>query len=261
MRVDLLRELSPEQLGGVRLRARNCAATKFFARALSVAVCLGAFPDLRAAVPWSEVERRVIEENRKLAARSQGHAGEYFVVCTIYYTPTESGFTAARGFDAMPVTKPGLNGRKYPRDFLRAVAKEGFGRIITTVNGKQYLRYNGHHSFAFASRPMAGVEVLLPRVSAAVRPRHPGLVRGNTVEILSPQLRAGFGNTRWKIVDTGEGLHHWQVDCYWGDDEPLGPGELMSRPRGASFEYAYAILRVLTNSTPASKNKRVTLRD
>ncbi|PYJ13271.1 MAG: hypothetical protein DME93_04125 [Verrucomicrobia bacterium] len=90
-------------------------------------------PEIRADIPWPEVVQRLAYENEKLARRPQGHNGEYFVVCTLYYTPKESGFTFARGFDATPVTKPGLHGRTYPRDFLRSVKKEGFGRTVTPV--------------------------------------------------------------------------------------------------------------------------------
>ena len=96
-------------------------------------------PQVRADIPWPEVVQRLANENDKLARRPQGHNGEYFVVCTLYYTPKESGFTFERGFDATPVTKPGLHGRKYPRDFLRSVKKEGFGRITTPVNGRYYI--------------------------------------------------------------------------------------------------------------------------
>ncbi len=91
----------------------------------------------RADIPWPEVVQRLAYENEKLARRPQGHNGEYFVVCTLYYTPKESGFTFERGFDATPVTKRGLRGRKYPRDFLRSVKKEGFGRIVTPVERTQ----------------------------------------------------------------------------------------------------------------------------
>ena len=63
-------------------------------------------PQLRADIPWPEVVQRLAYENEKLARRPQGHNGEYFVVCTLYYTPKESGFTFERGFDATPVTKP-----------------------------------------------------------------------------------------------------------------------------------------------------------
>ena len=125
--------------------------------------------ELRADIPWPEVVQRLAYENEKLARRPQGHNGEYFVVCTLYYTPKESGFTFERGFDATPVTKPGLHGRKYPRDFLRSVKKEGFGRIVTPVNGRNYIRYNGGDSYAFASHPTGGGGVLVPRFSAAMK--------------------------------------------------------------------------------------------
>src|SRR5436189_1846385 len=81
--------------------------------------------DLRADIPWPEVVQRLAYENEKLARRPQGHSGEYFVVCTVYYTPMESGFTFASGFDATPVTSKGLHGRKYQHAFLRSVKKEG----------------------------------------------------------------------------------------------------------------------------------------
>src|SRR5215467_12317429 len=88
--------------------------------ALVVAPLLFSFePEIHADIPWPEVVQRLAYENEELARRPQGHNGEYFLVCTLYYTPKESGFTFERGFDAMPVTKPGLHGRKYPRDFLQ----------------------------------------------------------------------------------------------------------------------------------------------
>src|SRR5262245_43354958 len=100
---------------------------------LILALLIPIIPQVHADIPWPEVVQRLAYENEKLARRPQGHNGEYFVVCTLYYTPKESGFTFERGFDAAPVTKPGLQGRKYPRDFLRSVKKEGFGRITTPV--------------------------------------------------------------------------------------------------------------------------------
>ena len=50
-------------------------------------------PHARADIPWPEVVQRLTYENDKLARRPQGHNGEYYVVCTLYYTPKESGFT------------------------------------------------------------------------------------------------------------------------------------------------------------------------
>jgi len=207
----------------------------------SIALLLAAVTVAHADIPWPEVVRRLAYENEKLARRPHGHAGEYFIVCTLYYTPMESGFTFARGFDATPVTKRGLHGRTYPRDFLRSVMKEGFGRIARPVNGLHYIRYN-RGSYAFSSTPSGSVGPLVPRFSAAARLS--GELRRGWIVETSGEVHQVFGSTRWKIVDTGGGLHRWQMDCYWGDDEPLGPGHLMARPRGTTFEYAYSQARV-----------------
>src|SRR5437588_8372524 len=200
---------------------------------------------LRADIPWPEVVQRLAYENEKLARRPQGHNGEYFVVCTLYYTPKESGFTFERGFDATPVTKPGLGGRKYSRDFLRSVKKEGFGRIATAVDGRHYIRYDSGGSYRFASHPTGGGGVLVDRYSAAIKSSQGSLRHGAMVETSSPEVQKVFGSTRWKIMDTGGGLRRWQIDCYFGEDEPLGPGKLQGRPRATTFEYAYANARII----------------
>jgi hypothetical protein len=221
--------------------AQNDRATKL----LLVALTLSIMPELRADIPWPEVVQRLASENEKLSRRPQGHNGEYFVVCTLYYTPKESGFTFERGFDATPVTKPGLYGRKYARDFLRSVKKEGFGRITTPVDGRYYIRYNGGDSYAFASHPTGGGGVLVPRYSAAMKGGAGSLRRGAIIEISSSEVQNVFSSNRWKIMDTGGGLRRWQIDCYFGEDEPLGPGKFMGRPRATTFEYAYANARVI----------------
>src|SRR5258708_33118557 len=149
---------------------------------------------LHADIPWPEVVQRLAYENDKLARRPQGHNGEYFVVCTLYYTPKESGFTFERGFDATLVTKPGLHGRKYPRDFLRSVKKEGVGRITTPVNGRYYIRYNDGDSYAFASDATGGGGDLMPRYSAAMLGGHGGLRRGAVTETRAPGLTQNFGD-------------------------------------------------------------------
>src|SRR2546430_1993175 len=202
-------------------------------------------PELRADIPWPEVVQRLAYENENLARRPQGHNGEYFVVCTLYYTPKESGFTFERGFDATPVTKPGLRGRKYSRDFLRSVKKEGFGRIATPVDGRHYMRYDSGGSYRFASHPTGGGGVLVDRYSAAIKSSQGSLRHGAIVETSSPEVQKVFGSTRWKIMDTGGGLRRWQIDCYFGEDEPLGPGKLQGRPRATTFEYAYANARII----------------
>src|SRR5256885_757730 len=137
---------------------------------------------------------------QKLARRPQGHDGEYFVVCTLYYTPKESGFTFERGFDATPVTKPGLRGRTYPRDFLRSVKKEGFGQISRPVNGKHYISYAGGGSYAFASHPTGGGGVLVARYSAAIKSSQGSLRHGAIVETFSPEVQKVFRSNRWRIM-------------------------------------------------------------
>jgi hypothetical protein len=64
------------------------------------------------------------------------------------------------------------------------------------------------------------------------------------IETSSSTVKEVFGSTRWKIVDTGGGLRRWQVDLYYGEDEPLGPDRFMGRPRGTTFEYAYSNARI-----------------
>src|SRR5690242_14894403 len=211
----------------------------------SFAIPIASCSQLRADIPWPEVVQRLAYENEKLARRPQGHSGEYFVVCTLYYTPKESGFTFERGFDATAITKPGLHGRTYPRDFLRSVKKEGFGRIVTPVNGRYYLRYNGGGSYGFASHPTGGGGVLVDRYSVAIKITQGSLRHGAIVETASPEVQKVFGSTRWKIMDTGGGLRRWQIDCYFGEDEPLGPGKLQGRPRATTYEYTYATARVV----------------
>jgi hypothetical protein len=203
---------------------------------------LSILPATRADIPWPEVVQRLASENEKLARRQQGHSGEYFIVCTLYYTPKESGFTFERGFDATRVSKSGLRGRAYPRDFLRSVKKEGYGRIITPVNGRNYIRYN-RGSYSFSSAPSGGGGTLIAHFSAAAKASG-GLRRGLVLETPAAEVARVFASTRWKIVDTGGGLRRWQLDCYYGEDEPLGSGRLMARPRGTTFEYAYSTARV-----------------
>jgi hypothetical protein len=241
---------SKNRIGTLHLQIRSSAVPRRLSqndraiRLLLIALTISIIPQLYADIPWPEVMQRLASENDKLARRPQGHNGEYFVVCTLYYTPKESGFTFERGFDATPVTKPGLRDRKYPRDFLRSVKKEGFGRITTPVNGHYYIRYNGRDSYAFASHAMGGGGVLVPRYSAAMNGGHGRLRRGATVQTSSSELQKVFGSNRWKIIDTGGGLRPWQIDCYFGEDEPLGPGKLQGRPRATTFEYSYADARV-----------------
>ena len=196
-----------------------------------------------ADIPWKEANARLKQENAHLA--KQGAKNKCFVICTLYYTPKESGFTAARGFDSRMETRPGLKGRKYPRDFLFAVKKEGIGRISQPVDGHSYIGYKSGRSYRFADRPVGRAhEPLVPRVSAAVRGGQKHLPNGHAIFLTDRTLQKIFRSKHFHIIDTGGGLRRWQIDLYWGEDDPLGPGHLMARPRGTKFEYAYSEAQV-----------------
>src|SRR5260370_41360733 len=188
----------------LRIRTREAADPDFAGRTgrrflwrvivLAIAGSMSILPGVRADIPWPEVVQRLAYENEKLARRPGGHAGEYFIVCTLYYTPKESGFTFERGFDATRVTKSGLHGRAYPRDFLRSVKNEGYGRIVTPVNGRNYIRYNDGGSYSFSSAPRGCGGTLVPRFSAAGRLSGP-LQRGLVLETPAAEVQRVFGST------------------------------------------------------------------
>lgn len=163
--------------------------------------------------------------------------------CTIYYTPRESGFTAARGFDDTRISAPGLKGRKYPAAFLEAVKREGFGRLSEPVNGRAYLQYIGSGRYQFAKTPLGNRgNLLIPRISCAVSNRNPFLRRGQMVRIQSPTVEEVTGSREWRVEDTGGGLHPLQIDLYWGEDDPLGAvGRMRARPAGTRMEYAFDV--------------------
>ena len=163
--------------------------------------------------------------------------------CTVYYTPKESGFTAQRGFDATPATAPGLRGHKYPRSFLRAVKREGFGRMENPVNGLNYLQYRGNGRYGFAKTPLGSRgNVLVPRQSCAVSRRNPHLRQRMKLKIQCDLVETVMGSTEWEVADTGGGVHPLQIDLYWGEDEPMGSeGRQQARPAGTRMEYAFEL--------------------
>lgn len=192
------------------------------------------------------MKKRLAAENAALSNRPEGHNGTYFVICTLYYTPMESGVTAERGFDVTPVSAPGLRGHKYPREFLAAVKKEGCGKLAVPVNGRHYIAYDGEGSYRFADKPRGrGVTELVPKFSAAWRGRQI-FPPGTLLTLTDKTVLEVFGSGKWKVVDTGGGLNRWQVDLYWGEDEPLGPGKLLARPRGTEFEFTFSEATVST---------------
>jgi hypothetical protein len=205
-----------------------------------------------ADIPWPEVLERIKKENAVLAKRPQGHNGRYFVVCTLYYTPRESGFTAQRGFDVKAVKAPGLGGRSYGADFLAAVNQEGIGRLTKPVGGKHYLRYEGRGRYGFCNHP-TGLKrgKIVSRLTCAVRSRDLDRYRPGTLHFLDPTISSVFGNSRWVVGDTGA-LKSYQVDLYWGEDDPMGPG-LTGRPRGTQFEYSLTFVDVERPKSSSTK--------
>ncbi|CAF0689671.1 hypothetical protein MPNT_10309 [Candidatus Methylacidithermus pantelleriae] len=168
----------------------------------------------------------------------------YHFFCTLYYLPKEEGFSASRGFDVRPVRAPGLGAHPYPASFLWAVRMEGAGRIRTPVRGFHYIRYAGGGSYEYCSAPTAANgHRLQAHRTCAISSRNPYLRLGQEIEIDSPTVRAVFGSSRWRIEDTGGGLNPWQIDLYWGEDEPRGSeGRDRNRPKGTDFEYAFDVI-------------------
>jgi hypothetical protein len=164
--------------------------------------------------------------------------------CTIYYTPMESGFTAAKGFDVTPTVAPGLGGLKLPKSFLQSVKLEGFGRLKEPVNGKNYIRYAGNGRYAFAKVPLGSRgNVLIPRHSCAISSRNPYLKHNMVLHTTSPTIKTVTGSTQWHAGDTGGGIHPLQIDLYWGEDEPRGSvGRARARPAGTPMEYAFDVV-------------------
>jgi hypothetical protein len=189
----------------------------------------------------AELRKRAAAVNPQETDDGTIYSGIFF--CTVYYTPKESGFTAERGFDATPTTAPGLKGRTYPRDFLAAVKKEGYGRLVTPVDGLDYLRWAGDGAYAYAKVPLGRRgEVLEPRRSCAISGQNNFLRQHDTIRIKAEGVNTEFGSDDWFICDTGGGVHPLQIDLYWGEDEPRGAvGRARARPAGTAFEYAFEV--------------------
>jgi hypothetical protein len=168
--------------------------------------------------------------------------------CSIYYTPLETGFTPERGFELDLETRPGLEGRKYPRDFLRAVELEGFGHLKEPSGEKYYLRYSGG-KWGFAEQPIDNHQhPLVPKHSCAISKPHALVTENAKLSIRCDRLPMDFNNLRWQVTDTGSGLEARQLDLYWGEDDPLGPGKKLSRPHGFEGELTNPTIMVLAST-------------
>lgn len=177
------------------------------------------------AVP-AEGLRFFTEVVRDLYAAFETPPLSHYFFCTIYYTPLETGFRAERGFDFAPKVMKGSGGKKFPADFVRSVVMEGFGRLAKPVKDKSYLAYNGRfHARILGNR---GNE-LVPRCSIAVNTKNPLVPSGRKVWVLDPEIYNQFGAALYEVSDTGGGLFRNQIDLYWGEDNPRGPGSGIAR--------------------------------
>ena len=179
---------------------------------------------------------------RDLYATLENPPPSHYFFCTIYYTPLEAGFDAARGFDLSPTAMKGASGRQCAADFVRAVVMEGFGRLADPVDGKPYLAYNGRlHSRILGNRN----NELVPRASIAVNTRNPLVPSGHNVWVLDPEVYNQFGAALYTVADTGGGLFRNQIDLYWGEDDPCGPGSGVARAASCDVAVKW-IVPVLT---------------
>ncbi len=152
----------------------------------------------------------------------------HYFFCTVYYSPRESGFTAERGFNMTP-TKPRGLARSFPADFVKATTVEGFGVMAEPIGTNPYLKYDG--TWGYRDRILGNRNnTLQDRESIAVHRRNPLFSPGVRVWILDPALYNTFGALRFLTADTGGGLFRSQIDLYWGEDDPLGPGADIWRP-------------------------------
>jgi len=189
------------------------------------------------AVP-AEGLRYFTDAVRDLYATFDAPPAAHYFFCTVYYTPLETGFHATRGFDPTPKGMRGSGGKTFPADFVRSVVMEGFGRVADPVKGKPYLAYNGrYHKRILGNR---GNE-LIPRQSIAVNTKNPLVPPGGKVWVLDPEIYNQFGASLYEVADTGGGLFRNQIDLYWGEDNPRGPGSGIARAASCDLSVRWIV--------------------
>lgn len=163
-----------------------------------------------------------------------------YFFCTVYYTPLESGFVERRGFDVTPDGRGRLGSRRFAKDFIRAVTMEGFGRIDPPQGGREYMKYDG--TWGYGTRALGNRNnTLVDRVSAAVHRRHPLMSKGRRMLVMDPEIYNTFGSMCFEAADTGGGLSNSQIDLYWGEDDPLGPGADIYRPASCDVAVRWVV--------------------
>lgn len=173
--------------------------------------------------------------------------------CTVYYTPRESGFVAGRGFNLQRETRVGLNGQYYAADFLRAVQVEGHGRLATAYRGFRYIYYNGRWGFTDVPKGTRQ-QPLIALQSCAVSSRSSRIQPGTWVRTEHALLPEKLRNRWWRVSDVGAGVQGGQIDLYWGEDDPTGPGAGLYRPAGTTFTGARKAKLNLSATNPQTRN-------
>lgn len=188
-----------------------------------------------------------------------GLASSTFVIatdnvdCTIYYTPREIGFTLQRGFNLELDTRPGLKDRRFATDFLRAVQMEGHGRLAQPYDGFRYIYYNG--KWGYTDYPKGTMQLpLIPLQSCAISSASGHLKPGTWLRAMHDSLPSVLQNRWWKICDVGGGVQTRQIDFYWGEDNPRGPGHRIYQPAGISFTGARNATLFLSSTNPKHRN-------
>jgi len=158
----------------------------------------------------------------------------FYFFCTVYFTAREEGFRGDLGYDDTQETRGAFGGRRYAKSFLKAVILEGFGRVATPVNGKDYMKYDG--SWGYGPVPLGNRNnALVPRRSAAVHRKNPLFKAGRKFLILDPEIFNALGSLEWEVADTGGGLFMSQIDLYWGEGYPKGPWPDTAMAAGCSL--------------------------
>lgn len=187
-----------------------------------------------------------------LASYSLANAVDNMADCTLYYTPRESGFVVGRGFNLQLQTRPGLEGRHFAVDFLKAVQVEGHGRLAKPYHGFSYIYYNGKWGYTDYPR---GIQQrpLVPLQSCATSIRSDTFKMGMWIRTEHKALPMIFRNRWWKVSDVGSGVKSRQIDLYWGEDAPKGPGMGLYQPAGISFNGVRNAKFNLSSVTPQTK--------
>jgi len=197
--------------------------------------------------------RFVIGLSLGMAMPSLAKATDRVADCTVYYTPRETGFVASRGFNLQRQTRTGLNGQYFATDFLRSVQVEGHGRLAKPYRGFRYIYYNGQWGFTDVPKGTRQ-QPLVALQSCAVSSRSSGLKPGTWVRAIHDALPEGLQNRWWKVSDVGGGVQSDQIDLYWGEDDPSGPGSGLYQPAGTRFTGARKAKLNLSATNPQTRN-------